>query len=38
MTSAERADYIKNNHRYIELYMSIPVKVSFLTKLKRLFK
>ena len=38
MTAAERADYIKNKHSYIGYYMSVPVKVSFLTKLKRLFK
>jgi hypothetical protein len=38
MTATERADYIKNKHRHIESYMSVPVKVSLLTKLKRLFK
>lgn len=38
MTPSERKDYILNNHRYISEYMSVPIKVSFLTKIKRKVK
>lgn len=38
MTPQERKDYILNQSKYIAEYMSIPVKVSFLTKIKRKVK
>ena len=38
MSPQERKDYIFNRSKYIAEYMSIPVKKSFLTRIKRKVK